>query len=107
MSIDIVFFVLILASIIGGFFFLAKNQSQKQKPDDQALLLLQDRLEKLSGTLDAKLGESKTFLTDFLIKQSGESNKIVKEVTSELTKVTESQRQMASVADQLKSLQDI
>jgi DNA recombination protein RmuC len=101
--------IILLAIAIAAIFIVRalKNRPAAPPQDPQSLILLQDRLEKLSQTLDAKLGESKNFLADFLIKQSGESRSIVKEVTSELTKVTETQRQVASVADQLRSLQDI
>ena len=108
---EIFLFLILLIAIIVGFVVLIRVLKHPDTPppaqDSQSLILLQDRLEKLSQTLDSRLGESKTFFTDFLLKQSGESSRIVREVTSELTKVSESQRQVANVADQLKSLQDI
>ncbi len=85
-----------------------------QKQDDQALLLIQnqiqdqqkqirDQMSELSRTLDARLGDS----TKTMLAQSDKSVQIVREITGEITKVTEGQKQIASLADQLKGLQDI
>jgi DNA recombination protein RmuC len=85
-----------------------------KKEDGQALLLiqnqiqdqqkaLQSRMDELTKTLDARLGDSmKTMLT-----QSDKNVQIVKEITGEITKVTEGQKQIATLNDQLKNLNDI
>jgi DNA recombination protein RmuC len=74
---------------------------------DNALIMLQNQIAELNRTLDAKLGQSsKTFL-----EQSERSNKLIREITAELTKVSEGHKQVMEgnkpIADQLKSLQDI
>ncbi|MEK7194032.1 MAG: DNA recombination protein RmuC, partial [Patescibacteria group bacterium] len=71
--------------------------------DEQALLMLQEQLKEIRGTLDSKIGES----TRIIQRQFGESARIIKEITTELTKVGEGQKQVVDIAKQLESLQDI
>ena len=71
--------------------------------DDQSLLLLQNQIQEITRTLDSKLDQS----TQILQRQFGESAKIIKEITTELTKVGEGQKQVVDIARQLESLQDI
>src|ERR1700733_10057968 len=82
--------------------------------DDQSLLLIQNQIQdqqkqiqhnmdQLAKTLDARLGESNRTV----VMQAGESRKFIQEVTAELTKVTEGQKQVSALNDQLKNLNDI
>ena len=98
----------IIALLVGGgiAWFLAQN---KPKPagDNQALILLQNQLNELTRVLDSKLTESSKFLHTSLQSQSSESNKTIRDITSELVKVGEGQKRVENFADQLQSLQDI
>ncbi|MEK7650526.1 MAG: DNA recombination protein RmuC [Patescibacteria group bacterium] len=98
----------IIALLVGGgiAWFLAQN---KPKPagDNQALILLQNQLNELTRVLDSKLTESSKFLHTSLQSQSSESNKMIRDITSELVKVGEGQKRVENFADQLQSLQDI
>lgn len=78
---------------------------RKPKPAeaDNALMLLQNQINEMSRVLDAKLGE----LPKVMQSQFGESSRMIKEITEELTKVGEGQKQVVNLADQLKDLQDI
>jgi DNA recombination protein RmuC len=102
--------IVILLAIIAWRLFIAP----KPKPDDQSLILLQnqmqaeqkqlqDRLGELTKMLDARLGDS----TKTMLAQSDKSVQIVREITSEITKVQEGQKQMITLNDQLKNLNDI
>jgi DNA recombination protein RmuC len=87
-------------------------RSNKQAPapggvDPQALLLIQSQLADLTKVLDGKLTESTRFMQDSLRVQSTESNKIIRDIVTELTKVGEGQKQVMSFTEQLRSLQDI
>lgn len=86
----------------------------EEKKDDQALILLQnqmqaeqkqlqDRLGELTKMLDVRLGDS----TKTMLAQSDKSVQIVREITSEITKVQEGQKQITALNDQLKNLNDI
>jgi DNA recombination protein RmuC len=100
-----IYFIVLTAILIAGFglvFFLISRQ-QKTVGKDQSLLMLQNQINEIARTLDSKLGES----TRAMQQQFSESSKIIREITKELTKVGESQKQVSSVADQLKNLQDI
>ncbi len=100
------FLVIILIVLIGGLaviFFYFKNFLTKPKEDDQALILLQNQIAEISRKMDNRLSESAKMIQG----QFGESVKIIKEITHELTKVGEGQKQVVDVAKQLENLQDI
>ena len=65
--------------------------------------MLQNQISEINRTVDSKLGES----TQMLQRQFGESARIIKEITQELTKVGEGQKQVVDIAKQLENLQDI
>ena len=104
---DYAFYAIVLIILGAIAWRVFKGQSPAPKQDDQALLMLQNQMNDLSRTLDARLGEStKAMLTH--LAQSGESaTRSVKEVTTELTKVIEGQKQVSALNDQLRNLNDI
>ncbi len=65
--------------------------------------MLQEQLKEIRGTLDMKLGESNRVMQE----QSGHTTRLIKEITQELVKVGEGQKQVMGFADQLQNLQDI
>jgi len=95
----------ILAGIfLAGIFYVFVIKKEKQKKeDDQSFLLLQNQIQEITRTLDAKLGE----IPGVIRNQFGESAKIIREVTEKLTKLDETNKQVINFADQLKNLQDI
>ena len=109
---DAIFPLILLAAIIVGFVYIAKMLKRPETPaqDSQSMLLLQNQINELTRTLEAKLGESARAITDSTNKaftQATESTRLIKEITQELAKVGEGQRQVVSIADNLKNLQDI
>jgi len=103
---EIIFLVIILLFLAAGFsliFWFLKNKLNAPKNDEQSLLMLQNQINELNRTLDVKLGQS----TQVLQRQFGESSRLIKEITTELTKVGEGQKQVVDVAKQLENLQDI
>jgi DNA recombination protein RmuC len=97
--------LIIILSVLGGiifggivFWFLSRRAGK-----DGSILMLQDQLKEIRGTLDMKLGES----TRIIQEQSGHTTRIIREITQELVKVGEGQKQVAGFADQLQNLQDI
>jgi len=94
--------IITLAVVVLGFvgvFFLLRSRSGK----DQSLVMLQNQLNELNRTMDSKIGES----TKAMQHQFGESAKIIRDVTERLTRLDETNKQVVTFADQLKSLQDI
>jgi len=94
--------VIIFLALVVGFGLILHFLRKKDAPD-QSLVLLQNQLNELNRTLDTKLGESARILRE----QFGESSKIIKEITQELVRVGEGQKQVLNITDQLRNLQDI
>lgn len=79
-----------------------------EKPqDDGSMRLLLQQMNELNRVVDSKIGESSKIMRDSVTMQFGESQKLIKEITKELTEVRETGKQMVNFADQLQSLQDI
>ena len=79
-----------------------------QKPDGQGMMqLLQNQVQDLARSLDSRLEQSSKTMQESAHRQYTESNRLVKEITGELTSVKEISRQTQSFAEELKGLQDI
>ena len=104
MSAGLTALFVILGALAGAaiFYFLSKKIGV-QNEGGSSLIMLQQQIQELSRVVDQKLGES----TKFLQNQSGDSHKLIKEITHELTKVGEGQKQVVDIAKQLESLQDV
>ena len=101
---EIVLLIIIAVGLGAGLFLIARFLKNQGRPSpDQPLLLLQNQINELTRMVDAKLGES----TKVLREQFGQSARIIKEITQELTKVSEGHKQVMNITDQLKNLQDI
>ena len=103
---EIIFLSLILIILIAGIaglFILFKKRFEGTETGGQSLLLLQNQIQEISRVLDSKLEHS----TRIMQSQFGESARIIKEITQELTKVGEGQKQVVDLAKQLENLQDI
>ncbi len=102
---------LILGLALGGLAVLVARRffapPQEKEGNNEALGLLQNQLHELTRVLDTKLSDSSTKLHQSLQQQFGESSRLIREITQELVKVGEGQKQVVSFADQLRSLQDI
>lgn len=68
---------------------------------------LVEALERSKETLGERFERTSHLMHEAVTKQLGESVKIIKEVTQELTKVGEGQKQVVDIAKQLENLQDI
>lgn len=113
MSIEIVLLVggIVLAVVIVNAFVIFRifkaAQNSKAPKDEGGLLLLQQQIQDMARAIDARIAESSRVTSDTVQRQLSESTKIVREVTEGLTKLDETNRQVVSFTDQLKSLQDI
>ena len=85
--------ILVLVVLVGAIIFLIKRGDKK---DDKSPLLIHEQLKEMRGTLDSKL-----------TRQSESTQRLIKEITRELTKVGEGQKQVMDTAKQLESLQNI
>lgn len=90
------------------------KRTTAHKVPDQWILLLQNQLGDLARVVDQKLGsvdqkvlESARAMQQQMQQQFGESTRIIKEITQELVRVGEGQKQVMTVTEQLQNLQDI
>ena len=96
-------------------FVLIKKQNSKPKEGEQNLfLMLQNQIQDLNRLVEQKtidthkvMAETQTNLNKTIQSQFGQSMKIITDVTEQLTKLDETNRQVINFTDQLQSLQDI
>lgn len=106
-SVTLVGILSIIAGVfIAWFFFRGRVSGEKGEKND-GLLLIQNQLNELGRVLDARLGEQARSMHDSVRAQFSESQKLIKDITAELTHVKETSRQVAGFAEQLQSLQDV
>src|SRR3989344_1492184 len=89
--------IIILAVLVVGFsavFWLLYKQGEKS--EEGGLLLIQKEVQEIGRTVNSAIQQ-----------QFGQSARIIADVTERLTKLDETNKQVVSFADQLRSLQDI
>ncbi len=96
--------ILIVLSIL---LLVLVSRAQHRANDPSTALLLQRELQELSRTMDARLSDSSRTMHQSMETQLGESARLIREVTTGLTKLDETNRQVITFADQLQHLQDI
>jgi DNA recombination protein RmuC len=96
--------IIIVGLLIVIFVKLGRNNNEN---DDQTFLLLQDQLERLRLTVDTKLERSANDLHQTLHRQSNEANRLISEITRELTEVKEGNKQVFSMTEQLQNLEKV
>jgi DNA recombination protein RmuC len=75
--------------------------------NDGSLLMLQNQLNDLARTLDAKIGESSKMMFESVHSQTRESSKIYSDVIERLARLDEANRQVIGFKDQIQSLEDM
>jgi len=98
--------ILILVVLVGGFVLVLRRGSTKPE-EGSGMVLLQQQMQELAKTLDARVSESSKAMQESAHRQFSESNRLIKEITTELTSVKEIGRQTQTYAEQLQSLQDL
>src|SRR3989344_9520186 len=103
--------VVFIVQSVGLYFILRRRNAE---PEDGSgltaqagMVLLQQQMQELARTLDARVSESSRAMQENAHRQFSESNKLIKEITTELTSVKEIGRQTQTYAEQLQSLQDL
>lgn len=98
--------------------FFKQAEIPEIKQDDTGLKLILQQLNEVSRTMDSKMHEmtttvdSKIHRSNDVVQRSletqfVESQKLIRDITQELSRVSEGQKQVMSFADQLQNLQDI
>lgn len=99
--------VILIVLVIVVLFIVLVNSFRNKDPKDIGLKLILEQLNELNRTVDSKIGESTKHVRESMQAQLTESSKLIREVTTGLTKLDETNRQVVSFADQLQNLQDI
>lgn len=87
--------------------WLIFRRTKNESGDHGSLSLLQQRIQELEKSLDARIAESSRAMQENAHRQFSESTRLIKEITQEVTSVKEIGRQTQGFAEQLKNLQDI
>lgn len=101
-----VLLILGVGAILIALFTFFKKVSQK-KNDDQSLLMIQNQIEHINKTLDEKLSESRLEMQTAVRTQFSESQKLIKDITAQVSQVQESNKQVFTIADQLQNLEKV
>ncbi|MEK7107775.1 MAG: DNA recombination protein RmuC [Patescibacteria group bacterium] len=103
--------IAIVVAIVFGFFLaleLRRLRRLTESPrDDTGFKLLLEQMNELTRTVDRKISDTTKQVGEAMRGQFSESAKLIREVTTGLTKLDETNKQVISFADQLQSLQDI
>jgi DNA recombination protein RmuC len=107
--IAIIILVLVFLQGIGLWLVLKRIDKNRHEPpkDDTGLMLLQKQIQNMESALDSRMNESSKNVNETMRTQLGESAKLIREITAEITSVKEIGRETGKFAEQLKSLQDI
>lgn len=120
MLVTIILIAVAIAVIVNLYlvFRMMNKPEAVQKTDDIGLKLILQQMNELgrtvdlkvseiTKTVDSKMGESTRMVQQSVNDQLTESQKLIREITRELTEVKETGKQVVNFADQLQSLQDI
>ncbi len=115
-TIEIAILVLLLA-VLGVLVYVFFLRDEKHT-DPQGLVLLQQQLQELARTVDERMGETNKTMRDSQREQFRESQKLVQDINKEVneqlrnvvkgvTEVSETSKQVFTVAEQLQSLEKV
>src|ERR1035437_5278682 len=90
-----------------GLYFIFRRREETPIEDSNGMILLQQQMQELARTLDARVSESSRAMQENSHRQFSESARLIKEITQEVTSVKEIGRQTQCFAEQLQNLQDI
>ena len=104
-TVALIVLALLFVQGIGLYFIFRKREVPTE--EGSGMVLLQQQLQNLERTLDARVTESSRAMQEHSHRQFTESARLIKEITQEVTSVKEIGRQTQSFAEQLQSLQDL
>lgn len=90
-----------------GLYFIFRRREAPIAEEGAGMVMLQQQLQNLEKTLDARVSESSRAMQENSHRQFSESARLIKEITQEVTSVKEIGRQTQGFAEQLQSLQDL
>jgi DNA recombination protein RmuC len=110
LTIIVITFVIMVA--IGGFVLILKSmksqifQLKQDLKSDTALGMIKQDIQGLNTTLNDRLDRSNDSMRDVMSRQFAASSRLISEVSRDLTELKESNKQVLSITDELKLLQN-
>ena len=102
----------IIVGIASALFYISRKKVDD--PNRGELVMLQNQLGEMVrlfdqkfSTIDSKLSQSSAHLVTSIQTQTDQSQRIIRDVTERLTRLDETNKQVVSISEQIKSLQDI
>lgn len=94
--------------LVVGLVVVRLLQSRKKADDSTPLFkMLADEMKDIRRTLDERLHQSSEKMYESLKYQSGEANRLIKEITREITEVKETGKQVMGFTEELQQLQNM
>src|SRR5689334_11645960 len=107
LTIGIIIIVLLLVQGVGLWMLSRRKSDAAVGAGQEGMVLLQQQMQELARTLDTRVADSAKAMQENSHRQFSESNRLIKEITQEITSVKEIGRQTQTFAEQLQNLQDI
>jgi len=102
--ITIIVFILVLNIILAWLFFrFLKNSNSKNKSEDSSFVMIHDQIKDIRHLVDSRLKESSEVIENQFNKSLG----VIRQVTEELTRLGETNKQVMSFTEQLKNFENI
>lgn len=98
---------LILGLVVGIVGISLVRGKKKESTDPNLFKLLADEMKDIRRTMDERLHQSSEKMLDSLKYQTSESQKLIREITREITEVKETGKQVMGFTDQLQQLQNM
>lgn len=99
---------LVVGLVVGAIVISMMRQKRRLEENSAPLFkMLADDMKDLRRTLDERLHQSSEKMYESLKYQSGEANRLIKEITREITEVKETGKQVMGFTDQLQQLQNM
>lgn len=108
MEILLVFILLIVLAVLVALIFVFKKLNQpKEEKNSDSFLMLQNQINEITKMMDNKLGESRQEMARTVQTQFSESQKLIKDITAQVSQVQESNKQVFSLGEQLQNLEKV
>ncbi|MBP6860560.1 MAG: DNA recombination protein RmuC [Candidatus Pacebacteria bacterium] len=107
LTLGIAVIVIVILNLAGMWYIATRKGKDDAAPSSDGMMLLQKQVQDLASTLDRKVTDSSKEMNDTMRSSLGESSRLIKEITQEITSVKEISRQTGDFAKQLQNLQDI
>jgi DNA recombination protein RmuC len=115
---SLILFVIIVVGLNALVLWIILHNGKRNQKDDSGMLLMQKEIQELRNTVDRKLGESTQTMHESVKTQFSESQRLMRDINKEVneqllnvmkgvTEVSESSKQVFTVAEQLQNLEKV